>query len=202
MNGDPQRQRARLLSACWAAYRAGDAEAAVRAARAAVDLDDRHGPSWWALGCASERCGRLREADHAFARGARVADEPQPAPFRVSWQRFLRSIELARNALKPDLQAALTEVSLVLADYPDAHLVDHHGQAGDSELLGLFEGVPRAEGQPAGTPTPRLHLWRRAHEHAAGSAKEFDAEVRTTLHHELGHYLGFDEDDLERFGLG
>jgi predicted Zn-dependent protease with MMP-like domain len=32
--------------------------------------------------------------------------------------------------------------------------------------------------------------------------EELEAEVRSTLWHEFGHYLGYDEDDLEKLGLG
>ena len=32
--------------------------------------------------------------------------------------------------------------------------------------------------------------------------EDFDAEVRLTYLHELGHHLGWDEDDLEARGLG
>ena len=31
--------------------------------------------------------------------------------------------------------------------------------------------------------------------------KELEREVRTTLLHEIAHYLGFDEDDMQELGL-
>jgi predicted Zn-dependent protease with MMP-like domain len=34
-----------------------------------------------------------------------------------------------------------------------------------------------------------------------GDEEEFRDEVRVTLIHELGHYLGLDEDELDRRGL-
>ena len=36
---------------------------------------------------------------------------------------------------------------------------------------------------------------------AEGDEESFCDEVRTTLLHELGHYLGLDEDDLTERGL-
>lgn len=38
-------------------------------------------------------------------------------------------------------------------------------------------------------------------EYAEGDAGVYRVEVRTTLLHELGHYLGLDEDDLAERGL-
>jgi predicted Zn-dependent protease with MMP-like domain len=52
-----------------------------------------------------------------------------------------------------------------------------------------------------GLVSPRIHVWRRSHEHSCGSTQQLDDEIRQTLHHELGHYLGYDEDGLEKLGL-
>lgn len=70
----------------------------------------------------------------------------------------------------------------------------------ESDTLGLFIGNPLAE----------THL---AHGHLAahiilfleniwfGDEAEYKEEVRITYFHELGHYLGLEEDDLEERGL-
>jgi predicted Zn-dependent protease with MMP-like domain len=71
------------------------------------------------------------------------------------------------------------------------------------DLLGLFEG--RAFGEPddespASLPRIRLFLdniW----EHAGRDRKAFREELRITLLHEIGHYLGLDEAQVEALGL-
>ena len=71
-------------------------------------------------------------------------------------------------------------------------------QGFEPDLLGLFEGASRLEADPhASDPPPRIilyldNLW----DLAAGDSAIFTEEVRTTYLHELGHFLGFDEDDL------
>ena len=35
-----------------------------------------------------------------------------------------------------------------------------------------------------------------------GTWEDVVREVRTTLLHEVGHYMGFDEEDLEEMGYG
>ena len=64
------------------------------------------------------------------------------------------------------------------------------------DTLGIFE-----EGAAA-SPTPRIRLWlENLWEIAEGDLAIFRAEVRTTLLHEIGHVLGWDEQDLEERGL-
>jgi predicted Zn-dependent protease with MMP-like domain len=44
------------------------------------------------------------------------------------------------------------------------------------------------------------NLWLMIEEEG-GDERDFRFEVRTTLLHELGHYLGLNEEDLEERGL-
>jgi predicted Zn-dependent protease with MMP-like domain len=66
----------------------------------------------------------------------------------------------------------------------------------ESDTLGLFTGAEFVdEGHVAMPPQIILfleNLWDFAEE----NEKNFREEVRTTFLHELGHYLGLDEDEL------
>ena len=186
------------LNQVWRLYRTGDVDRGVIAAQRLVDASPQHGPSWHALACCAERAGDFMRADRAFARASRASDEPCELPWRCPWRRFAQVVEGAVADLPPRLRAAAKEVTLVLADYAEPELLEDQP---DSELLGLFTGPVRADRNQAGEISPRLFVFRRAHEHTCGTRKEFTEEVRTTLLHEFGHYLGYDEDDLERLGL-
>lgn len=190
------------VEAAWAAYRSGDTATGIAQAEAVVLDQPRHGEAWYILALNLERAGRHGAADRCFQRAARAHVAPQSPPFRVSWRRFVSVVESVASGLPEELRSSLAEVSLVLADYPDPHQLDEDDE---EEILGLFEGAPRSERQDAeasGMLTPRISLFRRAHEHACSSRQDFAAEVRGTLIHELGHYLGYGEDDLERLGWG
>lgn len=71
------------------------------------------------------------------------------------------------------------------------------------DVLGLFEGPSRMDSNSAGPgelPVIRLfldNLWK----HAEGMERIFRREVRITYLHELGHYLGWGEDEIEALGL-
>ncbi len=190
------------VEAAWAAYRNGDSASGIAQAEAVVLDQPGHGEGWYILALNLERAGRHGAADRCFQRAARAHTAPQSPPYRVSWRRFVSVVENVASGLPDELRSSLAEVSLVLADYPDPHQWDEDD---DEEILGLFEGAPRSErmdAEASGMLTPRISLFRRAHEHACSSRQDFAAEVRSTLIHELGHYLGYGEEDVERLGWG
>jgi predicted Zn-dependent protease with MMP-like domain len=73
----------------------------------------------------------------------------------------------------------------------------------EADTLGLFVGREFADEETANGPLPPQiilfleNIW----DMAEGDEECFRDEVRTTYLHELGHYLGLDEDDLFDRGL-
>jgi predicted Zn-dependent protease with MMP-like domain len=120
----------------------------------------------------------------------------------------LRDRILARSAhviegLPEKFRAPLVEVPVLVEDRPSKALVS---EGFDPRGLGLFEGADDAErrlGEGALAPT-RIVLY------AANLAAfvdpedgdELEREVEITILHEVGHYFGLDEDEVEALGLG
>lgn len=73
----------------------------------------------------------------------------------------------------------------------------------DRELLGLFEGNARCDPPPAlpdEIPRIRLFLDNLWHD-CGGHLETYRSEIRITLLHELGHYLGLGEEQVAALGL-
>lgn len=81
---------------------------------------------------------------------------------------------------------------------PQQGLID---EGYDSDLLGLFVGAPLAEPDECPLPPQIILFIENIWDFAEADAGLFREEVRTTYLHELGHYLGLDEIDLENRGL-
>lgn len=100
------------------------------------------------------------------------------------------------DELREEANACVIEFALVsecMADEPDL----------DEDLLGLFEGCSRIDGTPE-TPLdlPRIRLFLdNLWDHADGDVNAYREELRITLLHELGHYLGLDEEQVAALGL-
>lgn len=66
------------------------------------------------------------------------------------------------------------------------------------DTLGLFTGSSFAEGTSSTTvePTQIILFMENIWEYVGHDSPAFREEIRRTYLHELGHYLGLDEDDL------
>jgi predicted Zn-dependent protease with MMP-like domain len=99
------------------------------------------------------------------------------------------------RALPAELRERLEDVPVLLEDRPGAGLIE---DGLPDDLLGVFEGPCHGE-QVADvssvSPTITLFVWNLRDE-TADDPVAFRQEVRTTLLHEIGHYLGLDEDGL------
>jgi predicted Zn-dependent protease with MMP-like domain len=72
------------------------------------------------------------------------------------------------------------------------------------DLLGLFVGRHLLERSHDDLPSApgAIFLFRRNLLRTCRSKEELAREIRITVQHEVGHLLGLDEEDLERWGLG
>ena len=135
---------------------------------------------------------------------------------RMSRRRFEALVRRAYAGLPAAVVARLDNLDIIVQDAPgpesegamDDHDHSDAHSAGDGAgdgggLLGLYVGVPLTERYGDGPAMPDcIYIYRRPILAMCGTTAEAAAEIRTTLWHEVGHYLGMDEQDLERLGYG
>lgn len=71
-------------------------------------------------------------------------------------------------------------------------------------LFGLYLGVPlprRSRGYSMALPDT-IVVYQQTHERHCRTEEEIVEQVRQTVLHEIGHYLGIDEDRLHELGIG
>lgn len=102
------------------------------------------------------------------------------------------------KVLPKDIQDAAKKVAISLEEKPGQGAYDEE-LVGDE--LGLFEG-PSAMEEPAAGEMPRIRLFLASlWEWVDEDEQDYRDEVGTTFLHELGHYLGWDEDEVAERGL-
>jgi predicted Zn-dependent protease with MMP-like domain len=109
-------------------------------------------------------------------------------------------VATAQAALPAELRMLAQRVPVVYHDWPSDEIL---GEEFEPDILGMFAGSPHGEDSGDRNELPGHimlflgNLW----EFAEGDLRTYRKEVRLTYLHELGHYFGWDEDDLEVRGL-
>ncbi len=102
------------------------------------------------------------------------------------------------KVLPKDIQDASKKVAISFEEKPGKGTYDDQL---DGDELGLFEGPSAMEEADAGElPQIRLfltNLW----EWVGEEEQDYRDEVGTTFLHEMGHYLGWDEEEVADRGL-
>jgi len=120
---------------------------------------------------------------------------------------FAQLVARAEKVVARTQQGLPTEIRKLSLELP----VSYHDWPGDDvldgefepDILGLFVGDHHGlEAGVGNAVPPQIFLYlENIRDEADGDPSRFDEEVRITYLHELGHYLGWDEDDVEARGL-
>ena len=110
------------------------------------------------------------------------------------------TVGAAQRQLPPEIRPLAREVAVHYERMPADELV---AEGFEPDILGLFVGRSHgAELTDANPLPPQIILYLESlWDFAEGDLDGFREEVRMTYLHELGHYLGWDEDDLAARGL-
>jgi predicted Zn-dependent protease with MMP-like domain len=111
---------------------------------------------------------------------------------RLSREEFDGLVEQAVTQLPRVFREKLSNVSIEVQDLPA------RGERAGDPLMGIFEGVPMTEKSVFQAAGPdRVVIYQKNIESVCRTRQELVREIRLTLLHELGHYFGLSEDELE-----
>ncbi|MFT6142224.1 MAG: putative Zn-dependent protease with MMP-like domain [Myxococcota bacterium] len=182
-----------------------DFDGAGTAASRSIRLDPEGGEGWWWRGLVREQRGDFLGADRDFRRASIRLPTVFPWPVRLTDAMVESMLQVAVKTMHPLVQATLPQVSFFLEEVPSRQtLIGFDPVPAPHELLGYFTGVPLSERAPSdSTPVlpAAIFLYRRNLERIATDREALLEELRITVLHELGHYLGLSEDDLLARGL-
>jgi predicted Zn-dependent protease with MMP-like domain len=119
-----------------------------------------------------------------------------------NWEKMCRlaskEIEMTLATLPKPLRAQAEKLPVTFERQPDSDL---QADGIEPDTLGLFTGPEFADEGDVPLPPQIILFLENLWNFAEGDAVVFREEVRTTFLHELGHYLGLDEDEIAGRGL-
>ena len=105
--------------------------------------------------------------------------------------RFEELVADALDEIPDDLWELMDNVAVVVAE-----------DSGDSELLGLYEGIPLTERDDYGgmVMPDRITIYRLPLCRICSTPEEVVEEIRVTVVHEVAHHFGIEDERLHELG--
>lgn len=110
---------------------------------------------------------------------------------------FEKYVQEALDQIPPELQKGIRNVAVVIKDRP--------GPEDESkDLYGLYLGVPLPErtADDSGLVPDVIYIYQGPLEEDFPNKEDLVREIEITVAHELAHYFGFDEAQLQAYGYG
>ncbi|MFM7143181.1 MAG: metallopeptidase family protein [Alphaproteobacteria bacterium] len=134
---------------------------------------------------------RSSKGRHAAARGP------------VTRERFTAIVAEEMDALPEAIHRHLENVAVVVEDDPDPETLEDLGlDPEEDSLYGFYDGTPITErGDSFGFALPdRIVIYYRPLTEDFGDEYHLRREIRKTVVHEVGHFFGLTDREIERMG--
>lgn len=114
-------------------------------------------------------------------------------------QEFETRVKDAIASIPPKFRRAVSNLAIVIEDEPSDALLEEMEIEPPDTLFGLYQGTPLTErGWTHGNALPdRITLYQGPIEDASESEDDLIVCIGETLIHELGHYFGLSEEEIE-----
>lgn len=181
----------------------GRSHEALDVLQAGVEARPEDADLWFEMGLAAERTGKETLRKSAFHKVWTLEHDREPERrLFLTEELFIKTVEDTIAKLPPVARRSLGNVAIMVEDYPEEWIVSD--DVADPRILGLFDGPPLPEEASASSVIDgpaRIYLFRWNIERICNTEEEAIEQVEITVLHEIGHYLGLDEEALEFRGL-
>jgi predicted Zn-dependent protease with MMP-like domain len=121
---------------------------------------------------------------------------------RIPRERFRELVAQAMDEIPGEIRSRVENVEVVVEDEPeDETLIDLGLDPEEETLFGYYHGTPLADRSSGYSALPdRVVLYYLPLTDEFHDEYHLRREIRRTLVHEIGHYFGFSDRQLERWG--
>jgi predicted Zn-dependent protease with MMP-like domain len=178
-------------------------EAAEERLRTLAEDCDPHPEIEWYLGALAERRSAWPEALQRFLRAHELDPHEFPRPLEIPDARTETVVEQVIAELPRDVYDAIWEVPILLDPLPAIELLRLTKPPFSPLILGLHHGMDLRHDSVFHTrPTiDGIRVFPRNVAKYSRSLEQYDHEIGVTLLHEIGHRLGWNEEELWQRGL-
>ena len=121
---------------------------------------------------------------------------------KLTMKQFERIVERAIARIPAEIREHLQNLAISIEEGPEPELLEELGLPADETLFGLYTGVPLPERSAVEPPLypDVILIFRGPLMQSCESIEMLEEEIEITVAHEVAHYLGMSEEELDRLG--
>ena len=120
---------------------------------------------------------------------------------RMNKKQFEKIVEQALDELPGDIAEALSNVYVVVEEWPSREALQSTGVRNRYELLALYEGVPLTERSTGYAALPdRITIFQGPIEALSRTETELREQIKKAVVHEIAHHFGIDDERIHQLG--
>lgn len=127
-----------------------------------------------------------------------------PKHTRLSGKIFDRIVREAIARIPEEIRRHLENILIAVQPRPGADILEEAGLPPGETLFGLYRGVPLTARSATDPPLypDTIYLFQEPLEEYCATREELIEEIEITVVHELAHFLGLRDDQLDALGYG
>ena len=118
----------------------------------------------------------------------------------MKMEEFEKLVERAISDLPAKFKKRMKNVAVVVEDEPSNEILLKMGLNSLQTLLGLYQGVPlsKRDSNYCNVLPDKITIFKKPIEAINQNKNRLEEEIKQVVIHEIGHYFGMDESDLEQ----
>ena len=118
----------------------------------------------------------------------------------MTMQEFEELVEKTIAALPEGFKKKIENLAIVVEDYPSDEMVLQLRLKSKKSLLGLYQGVPitKRNSNYCNVLPDKITIFKKPIELLNQKEEDIKNTIRQVVIHEIGHYFGMNEKDLEQ----
>src|SRR3989338_6103734 len=118
----------------------------------------------------------------------------------MKMEEFEKLVERAISDLPAKFKKRMKNLAVVVEDEPSNEILLKMGLNSKQTLLGLYQGVPlsKRDSNYCNVLPDKITIFKKPIEAINQNKDRLEEEIKQVVIHEIGHYFGMDESDLEQ----
>jgi predicted Zn-dependent protease with MMP-like domain len=120
---------------------------------------------------------------------------------KLARKKFEEIVAEALDELPDEIAEAMTNVFVVVEEWPSREVLEDMELSNRYELLALYQGIPLTDRNTNYSALPdKITIFQGPLEALGGSQQELKKHIKKSVVHEIAHHFGIDDERIRELG--